>query len=105
MRSRVAYVAPPMRCAPSSNGAAAISPPPCYRPVCRRLSKGGLRSLDYPREAHGGVAQLAERYVRNVEVGGSNPLTSTRNSQVARCERWLRRFDLNALPIKCPSKG
>ena len=25
----------------------------------------------------GGVAQLAERYVRNVEVGGSNPLTST----------------------------
>ena len=26
----------------------------------------------------GGVAQLVERYVRNVEVGGSSPLTSTR---------------------------
>ncbi len=25
----------------------------------------------------GGVAQLVERYVRNVEVGGSSPLTST----------------------------
>ncbi|GEM_PF-5003342 len=36
----------------------------------------------FPSEAYsglsnGGVAQLAERYVRNVEVGGSNPLTST----------------------------
>jgi hypothetical protein len=28
----------------------------------------------------GGVAQLVERYVRNVEVGGSSPLTSTRDS-------------------------
>ena len=27
--------------------------------------------------APGGVAQLVERYVRNVEVGGSSPLTST----------------------------
>ena len=30
----------------------------------------------------GGVAQLVERHVRNVEVGGSSPLTSTRNAQV-----------------------
>ena len=28
---------------------------------------------------HGRVAQLGERYVRNVEVGGSIPLTSTRH--------------------------
>ena len=27
--------------------------------------------------SNGGVAQLVERYVRNVEVGGSSPLTST----------------------------
>ncbi len=31
----------------------------------------------YPDDPLGGVAQLAERYVRNVEVGGSSPLTST----------------------------
>ncbi len=28
--------------------------------------------------AAGGVAQLAERYVRNVEAVGSNPITSTK---------------------------
>ena len=27
----------------------------------------------------GGVAQLAERYVRNVEAVGSNPITSTKS--------------------------
>ena len=27
----------------------------------------------------GGVAQLAERYVRNVEAVGSNPITSTQS--------------------------
>ena len=37
-------------------------------PAARRRTLGG---------PSGGVAQLAERYVRNVEVGGSNPLTST----------------------------
>ena len=31
----------------------------------------------YSENSHGGVAQLVERYVRNVEVGGSSPLTST----------------------------
>ncbi len=31
------------------------------------------RRASYP----GGVAQLVERHVRNVEVGGSSPLTST----------------------------
>ena len=30
----------------------------------------------------GGVAQLAERYVRNVEAEGSNPFTSTEKVQV-----------------------
>jgi hypothetical protein len=30
----------------------------------------------------GGVAQLAERYVRNVEAVGSNPITSTKKVQV-----------------------
>jgi hypothetical protein len=30
----------------------------------------------------GGVAQLAERYVRNVEAVGSNPITSTKKAQV-----------------------
>jgi hypothetical protein len=30
----------------------------------------------------GGVAQLAERYVRNVEAVGSNPITSTEKVQV-----------------------
>ena len=34
----------------------------------------GRRYSDCP---FGGVAQLVERYVRNVEVGGSSPLTST----------------------------
>jgi hypothetical protein len=32
----------------------------------------------------GGVAQLVERYVRNVEVGGSSPLTSTKNRRSER---------------------
>jgi hypothetical protein len=30
----------------------------------------------------GGVAQLVERHVRNVEVGGSSPLTSTTKPQL-----------------------
>ena len=29
-------------------------------------------------DAHGGVAQSVERYVRNVEAEGSSPFTSTR---------------------------
>ena len=37
-------------------------------------------SVNYSENPPGGVAQLAERYVRNVEVGGSSPLTSTANS-------------------------
>jgi hypothetical protein len=38
----------------------------------------------------GGVAQLAERYVRNVEAVGSNPITSTRKAQFngSRIEHW-----------------
>ena len=28
---------------------------------------------------------MAERYVRNVEAVGSNPITSTRKSQVVQC--------------------
>lgn len=30
------------------------------------------------QKTHGAVAQLGERYVRNVEAGGSTPLRSTR---------------------------
>ena len=37
---------------------------------------GGLSPL-VADSSFGGVAQLVERYVRNVEVGGSSPLTST----------------------------
>src|SRR5204863_4577637 len=37
---------------------------------------------NYHRGSIGGVAQLVERYVRNVEVGGSSPLTSTEIAQV-----------------------
>jgi hypothetical protein len=38
---------------------------------------GGGSEASYSELGHGGVAQLVERYVRNVEVGGSSPLTST----------------------------
>jgi hypothetical protein len=34
----------------------------------------------------GGVAQLAERYVRNVEAEGSNPFTSTNKSPGQRAD-------------------
>ena len=36
--------------------------------------------------AAGGVAQLVERYVRNVEAEGSSPFTSTRESPAQRTE-------------------
>ena len=39
---------------------------------------GHADGVGYPVLRLGGVAQLVERYVRNVEVGGSSPLTSTR---------------------------
>ena len=46
------------------------------RPLAAELTSGdGLHS-----SLLGGVAQLAERYVRNVEAVGSNPITSTRLS-------------------------
>ena len=44
----------------------------------RRLTYSVAGASDGP----GGVAQLVERHVRNVEVGGSSPLTSTRKAQV-----------------------
>ena len=49
----------------------ATSAPTCSGATTMRTIRPG--SMSRP----GGVAQLAERYVRNVEVGGSNPLTST----------------------------
>src|SRR5581483_9736436 len=52
----------------------AVPPPARHRGPLHRESPTSDR-LVWSR--HGGVAQLAERYVRNVEVGGSNPLTST----------------------------
>ena len=42
------------------------------------LTEDGIAACILPRA--GGVAQLVERYVRNVEVGGSSPLTSTNSS-------------------------
>ncbi len=44
----------------------------------RRSSLRAVASTGYNRPGYGGVAQLAERYVRNVEAEGSNPFTSTR---------------------------
>ena len=56
-------------------------PPPADRlPVGALASRAQLRGhFQGPTilVVAGGVAQLAERYVRNVEVGGSSPLTST----------------------------
>jgi maleylpyruvate isomerase len=40
-------------------------------------SPGRAEAGWYAGRPFGGVAQLVERYVRNVEVGGSSPLTST----------------------------
>ena len=45
------------------------------------LSIAGTRVFMDARAAHGAVAQLGERYVRNVQVGGSIPLCSTIDSQ------------------------
>ena len=47
-----------------------------------RIDPGEWLSCDASRRVlyyspHGGVAQLGERSVRNAEVRGSNPLTST----------------------------
>ncbi len=46
-------------------------------PSILRASPDPCTNLGFPP---GGVAQLVERYVRNVEVGGSSPLTSTGKS-------------------------
>ena len=44
-----------------------------------RVDYISCQCLDHQfRASGGGVAQLGERYVRNVEVGGSIPLTSTK---------------------------
>ena len=43
--------------------------------MSRRISYSGTGAI--LNGTPGGVAQLVERYVRNVEVGGSSPLTST----------------------------
>src|ERR1700691_2765464 len=64
-------------------GPAAASGAP--RLMCKRGHGRGVGDRRNSRQAkgrysdlpHGGVAQLVERYVRNVEVGGSSPLTST----------------------------
>ena len=42
-----------------------------------------LSALWYADSSFGGVAQLVERYVRNVEVDGSSPFTSTRAEVVS----------------------
>ena len=60
---------------PRAGAAEAARRPPAERPDGRPLRRGS-RSPTILGSA-GGVAQLAERYVRIVEVGGSSPLTST----------------------------
>ena len=64
---------------------------PLTSAVARRSSRAG--ELPFGRlearlfwVAAGGVAQLAERYVRNVEAVGSNPITSTKESPGQRTE-------------------
>ena len=49
-----------------------------------RTSRDASTDGPGPAVFPGGVAQLVERHVRNVEVGGSSPLTSTRNTQFRR---------------------
>ena len=46
------------------------------RKAAAHNSKSKVRER-YSGQSRGGVAQSVERYVRNVEVGGSSPLTST----------------------------
>src|SRR5580700_9368819 len=48
----------------------------CIVPVLAPARDGFVRPTNLV--GPGGVAQLAERYVRNVEAVGSNPITSTR---------------------------
>ena len=43
----------------------------------RRVQVTGGEKVGAILSCSGGVAQSVERYVRNVEVGGSSPLTST----------------------------
>ncbi len=45
--------------------------------VPRRIFDEKCRSRDNFRPSGGGIAQLVERFVRNEEARGSNPLTST----------------------------
>ena len=46
--------------------------------------RGRARSVGREREVFGAVAQLVERFVRNEEARGSNPLTSSLRSQRTR---------------------
>lgn len=53
---------------------------------------------------HGDVAQLGERRVRNAEVGGSNPLISTKLQTVLR-ERFLGKVPLLTQPDRCKANA
>ena len=59
---------PLRRARPSSHPGGHSIPGPCPEAPARPTNLASTL---------GGVAQLVERYVRNVEVGGSSPLTST----------------------------
>ena len=61
-------------------------------PDAAGAAPGGPRSPTILGVA-GGVAQLAERYVRNVEAVGSNPITSTRKPRSAGWGYRSRPFD------------
>jgi hypothetical protein len=43
-----------------------------------RCNPAGVSQLAFPFPSGGGLAQLGEHYVRNVGVGGSTPLPSTK---------------------------
>ena len=51
------------------------------------------------RVVPGGVAQLVERHVRNVEVGGSSPLTSTKSP--GHCVDGERTFRRDLIYVTC----
>ena len=49
----------------------------CCSRRARKLSEAFIAAREAHAIAYGDVAQLGEHYVRNVGVGGSNPLIST----------------------------
>jgi hypothetical protein len=49
----------------------------------------------------GAVAQLGERHVRNVQVGGSSPLCSTKNERGGHVGRPLFLSEISESELRC----